>query len=32
MQQVIKVFTTSEGPDDHFDYLHTGIVIPACWP
>jgi serine/threonine protein kinase len=31
MQQAIKVFTTTEGPDDHLDYLHTGIVIPACW-
>lgn len=29
MQQVINVFSTTEGPDD--DYLHTGIAIPACW-
>ncbi|KAI4987110.1 hypothetical protein ZWY2020_019910 [Hordeum vulgare] len=31
MQQAIKVFTAARGPDNHVDYLHTGIVIPACW-
>jgi serine/threonine protein kinase len=28
MQDVIKVFSTSEGADD---YLHTDIAIPPCW-
>ncbi|KAF7092528.1 LOW QUALITY PROTEIN: hypothetical protein CFC21_095005 [Triticum aestivum] len=32
MQQVIKVFSTAErSPADNLDYLHTAIVIPACW-
>jgi hypothetical protein len=28
MQDVITVFSTSEGADD---YLHTDIAIPPCW-
>jgi serine/threonine protein kinase len=28
MQDVIKVFSTSEGAND---YLHTDIAIPPCW-
>jgi serine/threonine protein kinase len=28
MQDVIKVFSTSEGADD---YLHIDIAIPPCW-
>jgi serine/threonine protein kinase len=31
MQQAIKVFSTTERPDKHFDYLQTDIVIPASW-
>ena len=31
MQQVINVFTATERPDDHLDYLSTDIAIPACW-
>ncbi|KAM0895201.1 hypothetical protein ACQ4PT_023974 [Festuca glaucescens] len=31
MQEVIKVFSTSEGPDVYLDYLHTDIAIPPCW-
>ncbi|KAM0912534.1 hypothetical protein ACQ4PT_012741 [Festuca glaucescens] len=31
MQQAIKVFSTTERPDDHLDYLQTDIVIPASW-
>ena len=31
MQQAIKVFTAAGGPDNHVDYLHTNIVIPASW-
>ncbi|KAM0917443.1 hypothetical protein ACQ4PT_009514 [Festuca glaucescens] len=31
MQEVSKVFSTNEGPDDYLTYLHTDIAIPACW-
>nr|XP_051186170.1 MDIS1-interacting receptor like kinase 2-like [Lolium perenne] len=31
MQEVIKVFSTTEGPDYCLDYLHTDIAIPPCW-
>ncbi|KAM3196918.1 hypothetical protein ACQJBY_072547 [Aegilops geniculata] len=32
MQQVIKVFSTAErSPANNLDYLHTAVVIPACW-
>jgi serine/threonine protein kinase len=31
MQQAIKVYSTFEGPNDHLDYLHTDITIPANW-
>jgi serine/threonine protein kinase len=31
MQEVIKVFSTAEGPDYCLDYLHTDIAIPPCW-
>ena len=31
MQEVIKVFSKTEGPDDYLDYLHTDIAIPPCW-
>jgi len=32
MQQVTKVFSTAErSPANNLDYLHTAIVIPACW-
>jgi serine/threonine protein kinase len=31
MQQAIKVFSTTERPDDHLDYLQTDVVIPASW-
>jgi hypothetical protein len=25
------VFSTTERPDDHLDYLQTDVVIPASW-
>ncbi|CAM0948845.1 unnamed protein product [Alopecurus aequalis] len=31
MQEVIRVFSTTQGPDDYLDYLHIDIAIPACW-
>lgn len=30
MQDAIKVLSMNGGPSD-LDYLHTEIVIPACW-
>ena len=31
MQQAIKVFSTTERPDDQLDCLQTDIVIPSTW-
>ena len=31
MQQVTKVLSAAERPANNLDYLHTSIVIPACW-
>ncbi|KAI4991539.1 hypothetical protein ZWY2020_039925 [Hordeum vulgare] len=31
MQQAIKVFSTTERPDEQLDYLQIHIVIPSTW-
>lgn len=31
MQHVIKMSSTTEGPDTTLDYLHTDIFTPVCW-